>query len=301
MRTWAYYFQLAIHELKRRPLAHVFTVFTVALAFLLAGLVIWVAESVKVAEHAWSAGQRMSVVLDRDLAAADAERLTAEIAAFPGVRDVTKVSPEEARSELIEALGPDSNLIVEMEPGFFPAVLDVVISGDPQTVRETQHRLRSLAGVHRGVEDVRSMDRWNLRFGNVFEIAALIAALLCGVVLLVSGWVIMSAARSRVEMQVEELAVLRSLGASPGFMRGPLVLVSLFHGLVGGLLALGLLSGVFFLGAPLLEILLGPGASDLRKFVLFTARGAGIALAVTAFTGMLAARVALLTVRVVDR
>ncbi|MBU1069792.1 permease-like cell division protein FtsX [Myxococcota bacterium] len=298
MKTWAYYFQLAIHELKRRPLAHVFTVFTVALAFLLAGLVIWVAESVKVAEHAWSAGQRMTVVLEAGLAEADRDRLVTEISGFPGVREVTKVSPEQARSELIAALGPDSNLIVDVEPGFFPAVLDVVISGDPQTVRSSQHRLRSMAGVHRGVGDVRSMDRWNLRFGNVFEIAALIAALLCGVVLLVSGWVIMSAARSRVETQVDELVVLRSLGASPAFMRTPLVLVSLFHGFVGGLLALGLLAGVFWLGAPLLEVLLGPGASDFRSFVLFTARGAGIALAATALTGMLAARVALLTVRV---
>ncbi len=298
MKTWAYYLQLATHELKRRPLAHVFTVFTVALAFLLAGLVIWVAESVKVAEHAWSAGQRMTVVLESGLGEADRDRLVNEISTFPGVREVTKVSPEQSRSELITALGPDSNLIVDMEPGFFPAVLDVVISGDPQTVRSTQHRLRSMAGVHRGVGDVRSMDRWNLRFGNVFEIAALIAALLCGVVLLVSGWVIMSAARSRVETQVDELAVLRSLGASPGFMRTPLVLVSLFHGLVGGLLALGLLAGVFWLGAPLLEVLLGPGASDFRSFVLFTARGAGLALAATAVTGMLAARVALLTVRV---
>lgn len=298
MRTWAYYFQLAIHELKRRPLAHVFTVFTVALAFLLAGLVVWVAQGVKVAEHAWSAGQRMSVVLEPGLVVADRERLVTEIEGFAGVRDVVTVSPEQARSELIEALGPDSNLIVEMEPGFFPSVLDVVISGDPQTVRATQHRLRSLAGVHRGVGDVRSMDRWNLRFGNVFEIAALIAALLCAVVLLVSGWVIMSAARSRVETQVEELAVLQSLGASPGFMHTPLVLVSLFHGLVGGLLALGLLAGVFVLGAPLLEVLLGPGASDLRAFVLFTGRGAGIALAATALTGVVAARLALLTVRV---
>jgi len=298
MKTWAYYLQLAIHELKRRPLAHVFTVFTVALAFLLAGLVVWVAQGVKVAEHAWSAGQRMSVVLEPGLADADSDKLVAEIRSFAGVRDVVKVSPEQARAELIEALGPDSNLIVEMEPGFFPSVLDVVISGDPQTVRATQHRLRSLSGVQRGVGDVRSMDRWNLRFGNVFEIAALIAALLCGVVLLVSGWVIMSAARSRVETQVEELALLQSLGASPGFMRAPLVLVSLFHGLVGGLLALGLLAGVFVLGAPLLEVLLGPGASDLRAFVLFTARGAGIALAASALTGVIAARVALLTVRV---
>ncbi len=298
MKTWAYYLRLAIHELKRRPLAHVFTVFTVALAFLLAGLVVWVAQGVKVAEHAWSAGQRMSVVLEPGLAVADSEKLVAEIRGFAGVRDVVLVSPEQARAELIEALGPDSNLIVEMEPGFFPSVLDVVISGDPQTVRATGHRLRSLAGVQRGVGDVRSMDRWNLRFGNVFEIAALIAALLCGVVLLVSGWVIMSAARSRVETQVEELALLQSLGASPGFMRAPLVIVSLFHGLVGGLLALGLLAGVFVLGAPLLEVLLGPGASDLRAFVLFTARGAGIALGAAALTGVIAARVALLTVRV---
>lgn len=298
MRTWAYYLRLAIHELKRRPLGHVFTVFTVALAFLLAGLVIWVAESVKVAEHSWSAGQRMTVLLEPTLAEADRTRLEAEIAAFPGVRDVTAVSPEQARRELIEALGPDSGLVVELEPGFFPTALDVVISGDPETVRATGHRLRQLAGVHRGVGDVRSLDRWNLRFGNVFELSVLVAALLCGVVLLVSGWVIMSAARARVETQVDELSILRSLGASPGFMRAPLVLVSLFHGFVGGLVALGLLAGVFLLGAPLLEVLLGPGASDLRAFVLFTARGAGIALAVTAFTGMLAARVALLTVRV---
>jgi cell division transport system permease protein len=298
MRTWAYYFRLAIHELKRRPVGHVFTVFTVALAFLLAGLVIWVAEGVKVAERSWSAGQRMTVLLEPDLAAADLRRLEAEIGSFPGVRDVTAVSPEQARAELVDALGPDSNLIIELDPGFFPSTLDVVISGDPETVRSTQARLRQLAGVHRGVGDVRSLDRWNLRFGNVFELSVLVAALFCGVVLLISGWVIMSAARSRVETQVEELELLRSLGATPGFLRAPLVLVSIFHGLVGGLLSLGLLAGVFLLGAPLLEVLLGPGASDLRTFVLFTARGAGLALAVAALTGMLSARLALLTVRI---
>mgnify|MGYP005840896975 CR=1 FL=1 len=298
MRTLAYHFRLALSELGHNRLGHFFTIITVALAFLLAGLVVWVVQSVRTAQTAWSAGYRMTVVLERDGTADEIDKMRAEIEGMPGVRRVTLVTPEEARNELLDSLGPDSGLIVEMEPSFFPSVFDVVISGEPNTVRATARRLRQMAGVQHPVADVRSMDRWNLQFGNVFEISVLVAFLLCAVVLTAAGWILMNAARFRIEVRVDEMALLRSLGASPSFIRTPLILVSLFHGFMGGVLALGLLFGVLWLGAPLFEILLGPGIADIGQFVLFSAKGIPAALCTTAVTSWIAARLALCTVRV---
>lgn len=298
MKTLAYHFRLALGELGRNPAGHVFTIITVALAFLLAGLVVWAAQGVRAAETAWSAGARLTMVLESGADAGEIRKLEAEVQNMPGVRRVRLVTPQEARAELLEALGPDSGLVVEMESSFFPSVLDVVVSGDPDMVRATSRRLRQMAGVQRPVADVRAMDRWNLQFGNVFEISVLVAFLLCAVVLAVAGWVIMNAARSRVEVRVEEMALLRLLGASPTFIRTPLVLVSLFHGLLGGMLAMGLMWGVLWLGAPLLDVLLGPAVADAGRFVLFSAEGAAAALGAFLLTSWAAARLALWTVRV---
>lgn len=298
MRALAYHFRLGLSELRRNPLGHAFTIVTVALAFLLAGLVVWAAQGVRTAQNSWSAGSRMTMVLERDAGGDEIRKIQTEIEGMPGVRRVHLVTPQQARTELIEALGPDSGLVVEMEPSFFPSALDVVISGDPDTVRSTAKRLRQMAGVQRPVADARSMDRWNLQFGNVFEISVLVAFLLCAVVLAAAGWVLMNAARSRVEIRVDEMALLQSIGASPAFIRTPLVLVSLFHGLLGGMLAMGLMWGVLKLGSPLIEVLLGPEASDIGNFVLFSADGAAAALGTFVVTSWAAARLALWTVRI---
>ncbi len=298
MKTWIFHFRQTLSELKRKPVSHLFTVGTVALSFLLAGLVIWVAESVKLAQNTWSSGTRISMFLERDLDPGEQSELMGEVRDLPGVKRVTLVEPEQARRELLEALGPDSARIVEIESGFFPAMLDVVVSGEPRAVRTSQNRLLAMAGVQKGISDVRVVDRWKLQFGNTLELAMLIAALLCGVVLLVSGWVLMSTTRSRVELQLEEMRVLTSLGASPGFIRTPLVMLSMLHGVLGVLFALGLLAGVLFLASPILELLLGPPAGDIRGFVLFDLHGIGVALAAALVTGWIAGRVALATVRV---
>lgn len=157
-----------------------------------------------------------------------------DIGAFPEVQSVEYVTKEQALERARQELGEFQDVF---ESDFLPASIDVRLkpgSRDPETVRLVAERIES----YRFVDDIRYGEEWVEKLHRIRNIATVTGTILglafAGVAIIIIGATIRMAvlARSR------EIAIMRLVGATDGFIRRPFLIDGFVKGILGGALAL---------------------------------------------------------------
>ena len=162
-----------------------------------------------------------------------------DIEAFPEVEEVRYVSAEEAltraRAELVEF----REAFRDLETNPLPASLEIRLkpefrnAGSAQAVAE---RLRGFAFV----DDVRFGRDWVERLDRLRNLAGLVG-LVIGLAFAAVAMVIIGVTiRIIVLQRATEIAIMRLVGATNRYIRGPFLLEGIIKGAAGGLLAIGM-------------------------------------------------------------
>ena len=204
-----------------------------------------------------------------------------DVAAFPEVREVSFVSEDEAlaraRKELVEFR--DAYRDLQVNP--LPASLEVRLKEGFRDSRHVQDVAERLKGF-RFVEDVRYGRDWIARLDQLRNLTGLVGLLIGGAFAAVAVVIIGVTIRLTLLQRAREIAIMRVVGATNWFIRGPFLLDGALKGLLGGLLSLalcyasymlfrdniaGALAGMIFFGVDqmflivLFGLLLGLGGS----------------------------------------
>ena len=162
-----------------------------------------------------------------------------DIAAFPEVADVTYVSEDQAlaqaRRELVEFRDAYSDL--QVNP--LPASLAIRLK---EGFRDAQH-VAAVAERVKGfqfVEDVRYGRDWVEKLDQLRGTSTIVGLLIGAAFALVAIVIIGVTIRLTILQRAREIAVMRVVGASNWFVRGPFLLEGIVKGLLGGVLALAL-------------------------------------------------------------
>jgi cell division transport system permease protein len=162
-----------------------------------------------------------------------------DIAAFPEVADVQFVSEdqalEQARQELVEFRDAYKDLQVNPLP---PSLQIRLRDGfrDAASVTAVAERVKGFPFV----EDVRYGRDWVERLDQLRNLAGIVGLLIGLAFALVAVVIIGVTIRLTLLQRAREIAIMRVVGATNGFIRGPFLLEGILKGLLGGLLALGL-------------------------------------------------------------
>ena len=162
-----------------------------------------------------------------------------DIEAFPEVEEVRYVSAEEAltraRAELVEF----REAFRDLETNPLPASLEIRLkpeyrnAGSAQAVAE---RVRGFAFV----DDVRYGRDWVERLDRLRNLAGLVG-LVIGLAFAAVAMVIIGVTiRIIVLQRATEIAIMRLVGATNRYIRGPFLLEGIIKGAAGGLLAIGM-------------------------------------------------------------
>lgn len=159
-----------------------------------------------------------------------------DIRAFPEVARVDYVSPQQALDRARADLAEFKDV---WEPEFLPASLEVRLkpgNRDPATVEGVARRLQGYPFV----DDVRFGQEWVRKFAIVRNAVTWAGALLGAAFALVSIVLVGATIRMTVLSRAREIAIMRLVGATDGFIRLPFLIDGLLKGVLGGLLALAL-------------------------------------------------------------
>jgi cell division transport system permease protein len=243
---------------------------TVALALFCMGAALLGLENAGAMVRRWGAPVRVTVFLAEGATAEQAEALRSALAGLPEVAEARYVSSAEARA----ALGQGDDRTVSNAPvELFPASVELrlvpsaVTAARVASVADRVRRLPMVADVetYRGFTD---RLRGLLSGGRAAAVVMSLGVLLC-VLAVVSNTIRMSlAARTR------EIEVLRLVGATPSYVRGPFLLEGAILGGGGAVVALATLALLFFLTRAHFEASLGTALGLHPVFLSWSVLGA---------------------------
>ena len=181
--------------------------------------------------------QRENAVLafvDESLSDEEAKGLQKELEKLPNVADCTFVSREEARDSYVEQYDED-DLYSDLDPQIFRHRY-VLHLKDLDEMSRTVNALQEVEGIAK----IRADEDISNGFLTVRNIAGVISITLIAILLIVSVFIISNTIKLTTFDRKDEIAIMKMVGATDGFIRWPFVYEGLLLGLISAVAAFGL-------------------------------------------------------------
>ena len=273
----------------RRPRAGLWTLLAVSCALFVAGVAATAAAAFDCGAEAHPArGGSLVVYLGDGVDEAHAQALIGELRALRGVEGAELVSPAESARRLIRALGLDAALLDGVDPAGLPASVEVKLAPGVRDVVAMSPTVRALRGAP-GVADLVVDDGGEDRLPRALEVARGIAWPGAAVLAALAAVIALAAVRLRCARSTREAAVLRLLGASPGFVAIPSALAGALYGALAALVAT-LAIGALLAGHPGALAAIELAAARVAAVAALVAIGGAIGLIGGALAGVARAR-----------
>lgn len=224
---------------------HVLSVFSLAVAFVCLGAALLVLTNLRAVEERWARAGRASIYLKDNAAPADVEALRAALAGSPGVKSVKVVTSAEARAEFLSSPGTGKSDLAAVPTEAFPSSLDVEVESDVS--QDDVNHLVDKARLLPFVDDVETYQAWTDRLARLVRGGVAAAVVLAVVVFASVLAVVGSTIRLALQRRRTEVEVLRLVGATDRFIRGPFLLEGSAQGALGAVFALMVLAVLFLL------------------------------------------------------
>ncbi len=224
----------AVNAFRRAPMLSALSVTTIAFSLFAFGLFGLVALNIRDALGRIEDRVEIRAFLaDRTPVEAAAAAL-GDIQAFPEVASASLVTPAQALDRARQELGEFSDVF---DAAILPASIDVKLkpgSRDPASVRAVAQRIRT----YDFIEDVRFGEEWIEKLYQIRNVATLAGTVLGLTFAVVAVIIIGSTIRMAVLARSREIAIMRVVGATDGFIRRPFLIEGAIKGALGGVAAL---------------------------------------------------------------
>ena len=231
---------------RRAPLLSALSVSTIAFSLFVFGLFGLIAVNIHAAIGAVAERVEVVAYLRRGTPIEAVTVAMSDIQAFPEVQGVEHISESEALTRARRELPEFQDIFQDLEVNPLPASLEVRLK--PQfrnaaTAAAVADRLKGFQFV----EDVRFGNDWVEKLDRLRTIATAAGTAIGAAFALVAIIIIGNTIRMAVLQRSREIAIMRLVGATDGFIRRPFLLEGLTKGVLGGLLALALCYGTYVL------------------------------------------------------
>jgi cell division transport system permease protein len=160
-----------------------------------------------------------------------------QIEAYDEVREVRYISREAALLKARRELPEFEELLGDLESNPLPASLEVLLQPN-QSGPEVVERVASRIREYPFVDDVRYGSEWLDKVFLLRRVAGTATLVLGAAFAIVAALIIGTAIRMAIYARRDEIQIMRLVGATEGFVRGPFLLEGLLTGIGGGLVAL---------------------------------------------------------------
>jgi cell division transport system permease protein len=226
---FGYEIRYAFHSIKRHILLSLSSISAMMISLFLVAILAGIGLTIN--EFSLSAQEKISihVVLDQNISQEQTDQLQSQIEAIEGVENVRFSNKDEELELLINEKGEAFSMYRGEDNPLSDAFF--VYVQDPEEITSINEQIASLAGVYTSAYGGSTATSF-LKMVRVVRLASwiIIAALL-----LLCLYMVYTAIRSAIESRQEEIAIMRQVGATDGFIRIPFELEGIFYGLCAAL------------------------------------------------------------------
>ena len=231
MRAFPFLLREALINLRRHGLMTVAAITTIGVALTLVGAFYLMFMQVQTISHRTIDACEMRVFCRAELTPEALKETERKLRALPGVTSVVYRSKDEAFADAAKSLPIDMAGLPNLMPDTFVVKLQRAEQASPNA-----------AAIRAWSAEVENVDVPEEELKAVMRIAAFLRTIgLLGGALLLFGAlvVIVNTIRLSVFARRREIKIMQIIGATSGFIRLPMLLEGLIHGIAGGLLATG--------------------------------------------------------------
>ncbi len=241
-----YFFREALVNLVRGFRVSLLAVLTITVSLALGGVFLLASRNLSGAVERWRAETRVVIYLRSEVTPADLERLSAEARQPKWVTSVEPVSAAAAKKRFRDIFPSLSGLVEGLGEEPLPPSLEVAVTPGPAPPPELAAWLE--AWKKRPEVSIVDDDReWLRQLETVVAVVRGVGLALGAVLLGAAIFTIASVIRLTAYLHHEEISVMRLVGATEFFIRGPFYAEGLLQGVLGALLALAGLYGAYHL------------------------------------------------------
>jgi cell division transport system permease protein len=229
----------AVVATRRAPLLSALSVTTIAFSLFALGLFGLVAVNIRSALAKVEERVEIRAFASDDASIESVVIAAGEISRYAEVANAEVITPEAALAKARRELGEFEDVF---EGAILPASIDIRLKAghrDPAAVRQVARRIRE----YDFVDDVRFGEEWVIRLHQLRNIAGATGVVLGLAFAAVAVIIIGATIRMTVLARSKEIAIMRLVGATDGFIRRPFLIQGFIKGVVGGALALVLTWG----------------------------------------------------------
>ena len=240
-RALAYFFEEAFQSLWRSRFIGALSVGTIAVSLFVVGAFLAVASSLGEVVARWTQKVQVTFYLEDDVEDRIRKSLEDRLKADPAIESVDLVSRAQALERFKSLFRDLSTLPDDLGQNPFPASFEVTLKSGHHSKEEVTRLVAAYEGAP-GVEEAQYDLLWIERLATGVRLVRGAGALLGGILVLASVFTISNVIRLTVYARQDELDIMRLVGATRAYVKGPFVVEGMLQGGIGGLLALGLLA-----------------------------------------------------------
>ncbi len=263
LQALAYFIQEAGRNLLRSWKVSLLAIVTIAVSLFLAGVFLLVSGNLRQLTLQWQGESKLVVYLDHGAGETTWEQVRQDLASEPWVVQVEVVTAETARERFQRSFPSLADLLEGWDEEPLPPSLEVSLDW-----RSLDRALDLAPKIQQLRQDpavvmVDDDHDWLRQLEAVVLVLEALGTILGLVLLAAAIFTISGVIRLTAYLYRDEIAVMRLVGATEFFIRGPFYLEGLFQGFLGGLLAIAALLGCHTLllrqdGATFLTSVLAP-------------------------------------------
>ena len=169
--------------------------------------------------------------VDDSCTEAESKAMQKKLEAVPNVASATYISKEQAMEDFV-AQYPDEDMFQDLDPEILRDRYAIKIT-DLEQIRQTKETVEGIPGIAR----VNAYEEIAGGFITVRNVATVICVALIAILFVVSVFIISNTIKLTTFDRRDEIAIMRMVGATNGFIRWPFVYEGFMMGLLGAVIA----------------------------------------------------------------
>ena len=217
---------------------------TMCLTMLIFGVFFVIAENLNHFVEQVQAEQGMQVFMDLDATDSEIAKLNDELHAMNGINTVDFVSQAEALQQVKDRFGEKAYLLEGRDESVFQ-VSYVITLTDLSKSSDIQKQISNLDNV----ESIRSSNETIATLVKIAKGIKVATYVISACLVVFAIFIITNTIKLTVHARRKEISIMKYVGATNGFIRWPFAVEGMIIGVIAGLIATGLLSGIYTLAS----------------------------------------------------
>ncbi|MCM1520092.1 MAG: permease-like cell division protein FtsX [Lachnoclostridium sp.] len=216
---------------------------SVAMVLLLVGLAAFIGVAAHNVENIIRENTGFTIVLADNLTASQTDALRHKLDAHPAVARVVYNSPDATLERWKDMMGDDIEALAGLNP--FAPEFEVNVKAayaHPDSIAAVVEQFEDMPEV----DDIAVVNNITSEISSLFDSLELILIIIAAALLLVSLVLISNTVRLAVYSRRFAIHTMKLVGATPGFIRRPFLTSNMVNGLIAGLAAALILSGILY-------------------------------------------------------